>query len=316
MTAQREWLEKDYYAVLGVPRDASDKDVTKAFRKLARKHHPDASGGDEERFKEIQAAYDVLGDDEKRREYDEIRRLGPNAGFAAGPGGFQFRVDDVSDLGGFSDLFGGLFNRGRGRDGMGGFNAPPVRGVDQEASLTLGFMDAIEGVTTTVHLSSLDPHDPQTRQVKVRIPAGVGDGQTIKLRGKGGPGRNGGPPGDLLVRVKLLPHHTFGRSDRNLTITVPITYPEAVLGANVKVPTLDGSTVTVKVPPGTSSGKTFRVRGRGVASSGATGDLLVTVEIAVPAELSDDERRAVEALAEVTDWSPRDDQPSATAEAG
>jgi molecular chaperone DnaJ len=196
----------------------------------------------------------------------------------------------------------------------GGFNAPPIRGVDQEAALTLGFMDAIDGITTTVHLTSLDPADPDTRQVKVRIPPGVGDGQTIKLRGKGGPGRNGGPPGDLLVRVKVLPHHTFGRRGRNLTITVPITYPEAVLGANVKVPTLDGSTVTVKVPPGTPSGKTFRVRGRGVTSSGSTGDLLVTVDIAVPSKLGDAERRAVEALAEVTDWSPRGEQ-SAAAEA-
>jgi len=323
MAPQRDWLEKDYYKILGVAEDAPAKEITKAFRKLARKHHPDAAGGDEERFKEVQAAYDVIGNSDKRAEYDEVRRLGasgfgpfgPDSGFASGPGGFQVRVEDLSDLGGLGDLLGGLFGRGRRNDGFGnagfrGGTPPPIRGVDQQAELHLGFMEAVEGVTTTVNLTSdeLGPNgvERRTRQVKVRIPAGVADGQTIRLPGKGGSGRNGGPPGDLIVRVHVTPHEMFGRDGRNLTITVPITFPEAALGANVKVPTLDGSTVTLKVPPGTPSGKTFRVRGRGVATKRGTGDLLVTVDVVVPTELSDAERKAIEELAGVTDWSPRE----------
>jgi molecular chaperone DnaJ len=326
MAPQRDWFDKDYYAVLGVAKDATPKEITKAFRKLARRHHPDSPDGDEARFKEIQAAYGVVGDEEKRKEYDEVRRLGPtgfsgpfgpDSGFAAGPDGFHVRIDDVGDLGDLGGLFGNLFGRGR-RDGAGfrGATPPPVRGVDQEASLHLGFMEAVEGVTTTVHLVTDVPgpagYERQTRQVKVRIPAGVGDGQRIRLKGKGGPGRNGGPPGDLYVTVSVADHDLFGRAGRNLTISVPITFPEAVLGANITVPTLDGATVTLKVPPGTESGRTFRVRGRGIETAKGTGDLLVTVRVAVPHpdSLSDAERSAIETLADVTDSSPRDEERS------
>ena len=150
----------------------------------------------------------------------------------------------------------------------------------------------------------------RTREVKVRIPAGVDDGQRIRLRGKGGAGRNGGPPGDLYVVVDVQPHEMFGRSGKDLTITIPVTFPEAALGATVKVPTLDASTVSVKVPPGTRPGKTFRVRGRGVETPKGVGDLLVTIDIVVPQKLSKKEREAIEALAEVTDWSPRDAEES------
>ena len=322
MAVQREWFDKDYYEVLGVKPDASQKEITKAYRKLARAHHPDATGGDETRFKEVSAAYAVVGEEDKRAEYDEARRLGPNGhgafgsgGFASGPGGYQVHIDDLGDLGGFGDLFSGLFGRGgRGGGGAGrsGFTATPMRGVDQEAELHLGFRDAVQGITTTVRLytEQLGPSGVERtpRDVKVRIPAGVADGQRIRLRGKGGPGRNGGPNGDLFVKVHVAADDIFGRSGaRDLTIDVPVTFPEAALGANVKVPTFDGSTVTLKVPAGTPSGKTFRVKGRGISTGKGDGDLLVTVEVVVPTKLSQAEREAIEALAGVTDWSPRDD---------
>jgi len=381
VSAQREWFEKDYYAVLGVASDASAKDITKAYRKLARQYHPDANPDDasaEERFKEVSAAYDVLGDETRRAEYDQVRALGPMGGFAGpgGPGGPGFGGPgfggpgaggpgagfSAEDLGG---LFGNLFGGG-GRRGGAGRGTGPQRGDDLEAELTLGFHDAVAGLTTTIQLTSdvacpvcagsgsrpgsqpqvcgvcggrgvnednqgffsftspcvncggrghlvVDPCTQcsgtgvvrQLRDVKVRIPAGVADGQRIKLKGRGGPGRNGGPPGDLYVLVHVTPDRLFGRSGRNLTITVPVTFAEATLGTTVKVPTPLGGTVTIRVPAGTPSGKVLRVKGRGVETRKGTGDLLVTIEVDVPAELTDDQRAAVEALAAATSSSPR-----------
>lgn len=372
MAPQREWFEKDYYRILGVPETASAKEIKSAYRKLSRKYHPDANKGDaaaEERFKEISAAYDVIGNEDLRKEYDEVRRLGPMAGGVGGaPGGGGFRFEDLGgDLG---DVLGGLFGRMR-RGGAGGAAGPrgagPHRGRDLEAELHLDFEDAVRGITTTLHLTSeavcstcngtgarlgtyprpcphcggrgvLDdnqgffsfstpcPHcggrgvtidDPCTtcggsgieqrpREVKVRIPAGVEDGQRIRLRGRGGPGRNGGPPGDLYVVCHITPHHLFGRRGRDLTLTVPVTFPELALGSDITVPTLDGSRVTLRVPPGTRSGRTFRVKGRGVKTKRSTGDLLVTVEVSVPQKMSSAERKAVEALAAASsDGSPR-----------
>ncbi len=297
MAAQREWFEKDYYGVLGVSSTASAKEITKAYRKLARSHHPDAKGGNEERFKEVSAAYDVLGDDAKREEYDEARRIGPSAagGFASGADGFNVHFDDFDDL---SGMFGNLFGRGqRGPVSM--------RGVDQETRIHLGFRDAIDGATTNVLLGGTA--DGERRQVKVRIPPGVDNGQRIRLAGKGGAGRNGGPNGDLYVVVEVAPDSMFGRKGKHLTLVIPVTFPEAALGSEIKIPTYDHSTVTLKIPPGTRSGTTFRVKGRGVVTTKSTGDLLVTLEIAVPAELSPKERAAIEALSEVTDWSPRNE---------
>jgi molecular chaperone DnaJ len=362
MAPQREWFEKDYYRVLGVPETASAKEIKSAFRKLSRQYHPDANPGDasaEERFKEVSAAYDVVGDADKRKEYDEVRRLGPAAagfpGGGGGPGGFGgFQFQDGADLG---DLLGNLF--GRGGRGAGGRRrgTGPHRGQDLETELHLTFEDAAAGVTTAVHLTSDAPcstchgsgarpgtspvtcatcggsgavvddqgpfafsqpcptcggrgvriEDPcptchgsgverRPREVKVRIPAGVDDGQRIRLKGRGGPGRNGGPPGDLYVVVHVSPHPLFRRSGRDLTITVPITFAEAALGADIVVPTLADGPVTVRLPEGTRSGRTFRVKGRGVAAAKGTGDLLVTVEVAVPSKLSSAERSAVEAL--------------------
>ena len=365
--SQHDWLEQDFYKVLEVDKEANEKDITKAYRKLARQYHPDANPDDakaEERFKEISAAYDVVGDEEKRKEYDDIRRLGPmgggfgggnsgGGGFGGGSGGFNF---DGVDLG---DLLGGVFG-GRGRSSSAGGAAVPVKGDDLETRLHLSFDDAVAGVTTSVHLTSdaacstckgsgsrpgtqptacsrcggrgvLDDNqglfsfsqpcaqcggrgrvvtDPcptcrgngmerRPRQVKVRVPAGVKDGQKIRLKGRGGPGRHGGPHGDLFVVIDVARHELFGRKGNHLIVDIPISFAEAALGANVGVPTMEGTSVTLKVPPGTASGKTFRVKGRGVASASKTGDLLVTVVVQVPTKLSDAERTAVEALADV-----------------
>jgi molecular chaperone DnaJ len=300
VTVQREWFEKDYYAVLGVSSSASSKEITKAYRKLARTHHPDASGGNEDRFKEVSAAYDVLGDQTKRTDYDEARRLGPSAvgGFASGPDGFNVHFEDFDDL---SGIFGNLFGKNQGAR-----RSVPMRGVDQETRIHLGFRDAIDGVTTTVGLGTNAAGE--RRQAKVRIPAGVDNAQRIRVAGKGGSGRNGGPNGDLFVVVEVADDAMFGRKGQHLTLSVPVTFPEAALGSEIKIPTYDYSTVTLKVPPGTKSGTTFRVKGRGIDTPKAMGDLLVTVEIAVPSELNPKERAAIEALNEVTDWSPRNEE--------
>jgi len=373
---QREWFEKDYYKVLGVPDTATDKEIRRAYRKLAKEHHPDSNPGHEETFKEISAAYDVLSDDEKRKAYDEVRRLGPMAGgfgpggggFGAGgpgAGGFTFSTEDVGDLGGLGDLFGNLFGGGAGGRRR-GQSVGPRRGDDLETELHLSFLDAVNGVTTTVNLTSEmacrtchgsgaapgtapvvcptcggrgaveDNQGPfsfsracpqcagrgtivespcptckgsgverRPRQVKVRIPAGVDDGQRIRLKGRGGAGRNGGPAGDLYVVVHVAPHELFKRNGKDLLLSVPVTFPEAALGAEIKVPTLDDGPVTLRIPGGTRSGRTFRVKGRGVPLSKGAGDLLVTTEVAVPAKLTAEQREAVETLAESTKESPR-----------
>ena len=301
MDPRREWFETDYYAVLGVSPDASEKEVTKAYRKLARKHHPDSSDGDEARFKQISAAYDVIGDTTKRTAYDEARRMGPagfgpqTGGFASGPGGFSIRVEDLGDLGG---IFGTLFGDGRGRGGRAG--PMPMRGQDLETRVGISFRDAVSGAVTEV--VAPDSASGGMRKVKVRIPAGVDDGDRIRLAGKGSPGSGGGPSGDLFVLVDVTPDADFGRDGRNLTLSVPITFPEAVLGADVKVLDFDGNPVTLRIPQGTPSGKTFRVRGRGIATRRGTGNLLVSVEIVVPTKLSSAEQAAIEALGDVTDF--------------
>jgi molecular chaperone DnaJ len=364
MAAQREWFEKDYYAILGVPETATQKEITRAYRKLARELHPDRNPGDaeaEERFKAVSGAYDVLGDEAKRGEYDEVRRLGPVGGFGGGPGGFTFNVDD-SSMGGLGDLLGQMFGRGRGPGGPRsgpGSGAGPRRGADVRAELTLDFIDAVRGITTTLHLTSdaqcstchgsgarpgttpklcpqcggrgvIDDNqglfsfstpcrrcggagtvieDPcptchgsgvekRAREVQARIPAGVSDGQTIRLKGRGAPGRNGGPAGDLLVDIHVAPHPRFGRSGNDLTVRVPVAFAQAALGADVPVPTLDGPDVKLRLRPGTQPGSRHRVKGRGIATPKGTGDLIVTVDLVVPTSLTDAERAAIEQLAD------------------
>jgi len=366
----REYLEKDFYKVLGVPKDASAADIKKAYRKLAQKLHPDANPGDktaEERFKEVGRAYGVLSDPKKRAEYDEARRLlgagafgggFPGGGFPGGfPGGTRVRVED---LGGLGDLFGNLFGGGRGQTAA-------RRGRDVESEVTLGFEEAVRGATIplqlrgpapchTCHGSGAKPgtlprpcptcngrgtvtrdqglfglsspcptcqgrgsviDDPcptckgrgseiRTRELRVRIPVGVSDGATIRLKGQGEPGQAGAPAGDLIVKVHVTPHPLFGRSGQDLTITVPVTFAEAALGTELKVPTLDGP-VTLKVPPGTQNGRTFRVRSRGVPGAGRkhAGDLLVSLEVAVPEKLSRKERELLREFASLSEISPR-----------
>ena len=366
MAAQRDWFEKDYYKVLGVAADASQKDITKAYRKLARELHPDKNPGDataEERFKAVSAAYDVLGDEAKRAEYDEVRRLGPMGG--GGPGGFTFNMDDAN-ASGLGDLLGQMFGRMGGRGGAGASSGVgPRRGADVQAELTLDFVDAARGMSTTLHLTSdaqcstcngsgakpgttpklcpqcggrgvIDDNqglfsfstpcrrcagagtvieDPcptcrgsgiekRAREVQARIPAGVSDGQTIRLKGRGAPGRNGGPPGDLLVEVHVAPHPLFGRVGNDLTVRAPVSFADAALGAEVSVPTLDGPPVKLRIKPGTQPGSRHRVRGRGIAGKKATGDLIVTVDVVVPTRLSDAERSAIEQLAAATVKEP------------
>lgn len=303
---KREWFEKDYYGVLGVSKTASEKEITKAYRKLARKFHPDANPDDtaaEERFKEISAAYEVVGDEDRRKQYDQVRQMGPmGGGFsgAGGPGGFggdSFNFEGM-DLG---DLLGSMMGGGGG----GGFRGQPRqrKGQDQEANITIAFDEAINGTTTTISLTA--PSGQKT--MKVRIPAGVKQGQRIRLRSKGGAGQ---PPGDLYVVVSVGAHAIYGRKGKHLTLDVPVTFAEATLGADISVPTYSGEHVTVRIPPGTQHGRTLRVRGAGGGnstedSSKDVADLLVTVQVAVPASLTSKQQAALEAFAELDVESPR-----------
>lgn len=304
MDAQREWLEKDFYKILGVEKTATAKELSKAYRTLARQYHPDANQGDaaaEERFKEISAAYEVLGDEKARRRYDEFRRYGGGANFGGGygTGGARGGAQDLGDL---SDLLGGLFGGARGGQ-RGGFGFGQMPGLDLQASLHLSFEESIKGVTKSVRLSSEALSAPM--EVNVRIPAGVKNGQRIRVPGKGAPSREGGEPGDLLVTISIEQDKTFERDGNNLRVQIPITYSEAVLGADIKVPTMSGTTVTVRVPPGTSSGKVLRVRGRGVKTSSQTGDLLVSVVVHVPKSVSDEEMTLIEKLHVIEKPAPR-----------
>jgi molecular chaperone DnaJ len=380
MAPQREWFEKDYYAVLGLQKGATEKEIIRAYRKLAKLHHPDANPNNleaEEKFKDISTAYDVLGDAAKRKEYDEVRDMvasgagnpfaGAGTGGFGGPGGggIRWETGDMGDMGGLGDLLGNIFNRGR-RGSATRPGAGPRRGGDLEAEVHLSFDDAVRGATIAVQLTGAAPchtcggtgaapgtvpqtcpqcngagtlavdqgpfsfsqicprcggsgrvvekpcptcggggAETRTREVKVRIPVGVADGQRVRVKGKGTPGNNGGPPGDLFVTVHVAPHPLFGRRGDNLLLRVPVTFSEAALGAEVKVPTLDGA-VTVRIPPGTAAGKTLRVRSRGMPKSGGSaGDLLVTVDVVVPQTLSDEQRQAVEALAATESANPR-----------
>jgi molecular chaperone DnaJ len=370
---RREWFEKDYYQVLGVPKNATAAEIKKAYRKLAQDFHPDRNRGNkdaEDRFKEISAAYDVLGDDEKRKSYDQVREMSssgfgggyPGAGFP-GAGGQRVNVGGftVEDLGDLGDLFGGLFGGGRRR----GRRAEPVRGSDLETDVRVSFDDAMRGTTVPVKIrgaatcqtcggSGAEPGTqpvtcPQcggtgsvavdqgmfqfaqpcprcrgrgqivehpchtcggsgsvhrTREFSVKIPAGVRDGQRIRVKGRGEAGGAGVAPGDLYVKVRVAPHRIFGRRDADLTLDLPVSYSEAALGANVKVPTLNGP-VTLKIPAGTATGRTFRVRGKGVPKKNGHGDLLVTVSVDVPKKLSREEKELLSRLQDAQKESPR-----------
>ena len=375
----KDFLEKDYYKALGVSKGASAEEIKKAYRKLARKYHPDANKGDaasEERFKEISEAYNVLSDPKRRAEYDEARSLfGSGARMGGGGSGGQFGGFDLGDLfgttssgGRLGDVLGGVFG-GRGRTNT-TTQARPRRGTDVETEASLSFSDAIDGTTVSLRLTDEGPckvcrgtgakagtvpkvcpdcqgtgqssrdlgnfafsepcatcrgrglvvDDPcatcsgsgralSARTIQARIPAGVADGQRIKLKGRGAPGERGGPAGDLYVRVHVAGHPVFGRTAHNLTVTVPVTFTEAALGAEIKVPSHRGQPVNLRIPAGTPNGRTFRVRGKGVRrSDGTQGDLLVKVDVQVPTELTDDARNALEKFREATTGAdPRDE---------
>jgi molecular chaperone DnaJ len=316
--ANQDWFDKDFYASLGVASGASDNEIKKAYRRLAKDLHPDKNPDNpkaEQQFKEVSEAYSVLSDPETRKEYDAIRTMsrgGPRFTAGAGPSsgfsddvfsGFFSRQSGRRPGGGnvsMDDLLAGLFSNGGaagpGFGGPGGPGGPGFgpsgRGQDVEASTRITFRQAVEGDTVT-----LRREDGST--VTTRLPAGVKDGQKIRLRGKGEPGPAGN--GDLILTVTVEPHPLFGRDGDNLTVVVPVTFAEAALGAQIPVPTFDGSSVTVKLPPGTPSGRTLRVKGRGVQrAKGPAGDLLVTVSVTVPQKLEGPARDAVEAFASAT----------------
>jgi molecular chaperone DnaJ len=379
--SSKDWLEKDFYAVLGVAKSASTDEIKKAYRKAARESHPDRNPGNresEDRFKAVSEAYDVLSDDKKRAEYDEMRQLFGSGAFRRGSrgGGGSFDMSDLFGDGtggtgadrrfggaGFSDLFSTIFSGGRGGTAT---RRGPARGRDVEAEVTLEFRDAVGGVTLPLTLRApgvcdtchgngakpgtkprtcpvcsgaglvtsnqgafsfsepcracqgagtiVDEKCPEckgtggvtkTRTLNVRIPSGVADGARIRLAGRGEPGERGGAAGDLYVLIKVREDALFGRDGDDLTLTVPITFPEAVNGVDLRVPTLDGA-VTVRVPPGTPSGRRLRVRGRGVAKrDGGSGDLLVTVDVVVPKDLSGAARDALAAYASAAPPAPR-----------
>lgn len=334
----QDWMDKDFYAILGVPKDVDAKTLKKTYRKLAREWHPDSKPGDsaaERKFKDIGEAYAVLSDPEQRKQYDAIRAMGGGARFTAGGG--------AGGTGGFEDVFAQMFGGGGGAQnvrfstgggggidledllgafggaggfqgggggqgypggfgGAGGGRGGMPRGQDVEARTTIDFRSAAHGDTVT--LSS-----PDGGRITTRIPAGVKDGQKIRLRGKGMPSPvQGGEPGDMFLVVTVTPHRVFGRDGDNLTVDLPVTFAEAAMGATVQVPTLDGQSVRVRVAPGTPSGRVLRVKGRGIRTSKGTGDLLAKVQVVVPQKLSDRAKEAVETLrAEEDGADPRAD---------
>ena len=292
--ASQDWIEKDFYKILGVSKDVSDADLKKAYRKLAKDNHPDLHPGDaaaEARFKDISEAFDVLSDAEQRREYDAIRAMGGGARFQAGGQGAGF--EDV-----FSNLFGGGGGGFPGFGGFGGFG--PQRGQDLSTTASINFIDSVNGTTVKLNLRS--------ESVSVKVPAGIQDSQKLKVKGKGQPSPNGGPGGDLVVTIKVKPHAVFTRDGDNIRVSVPVTYAEATLGATIEVPVLGGEPVKLKVAPGTPNGRTLRVKGKGVQFGSRQGDLLATVEVMVPGHLPAKAKKLLEQFdAELPDENPRQD---------
>ena len=368
----KDWLEKDFYALLGVSKDATPDEMKKTYRKLARDLHPDKNPGNkkaEDKFKAVSEAYDVLSDEKKRKEYDEGRALFASGGYSPGQGGggkYNVNYEDLfgGDQSGFGDFLGGLFNRGGG----GGRSQQPRRGQDIETALALSFNDTLDGVTVPLNLQSDAPcsmchgtgakagstpkvcptcqgngqvsrnaggfafaepcptcqsrglfvDDPcnrchgsgrgkSNRTVQARIPAGVKDGSKVRLKGKGGLGKRGGPGGDLFVKVSVKPHPLYTRKGENLSVEVPVTFVEAALGADIPIPIPRGGTVNMRIPAGTTTGRTFRIKGKGVrGKDGKNHDVLAVIDVAVPQNLNEDAKTALEAFAQATiDQDPR-----------
>ena len=291
--AAKDLYEKDFYAILGVDKKAGADEIKKKYRSLARELHPDKTKGDdalEEKFKAVSEAYDILSDSKKRAEYDEARSLFERGGFRAPMGG-QNQGGDFSDLfggGSPNDIFANLF-------GGGGIRRGPRKGQDLQTESTITFKEAVFGTTLELKLST-DGGKPQT--ITARVPAGVNDGAKIRVKGKGAPGEAG--PGDLFILLQVKPHPIFSRKAENITLTLPVSFVEATLGADIKVPTLDGEEVTVRIAPGTPNGRTLRVKGRGIKKGSVTGDLLATIDVQVPQKIEGEAAEALLRFAEIT----------------
>lgn len=290
--AAKDLYEKDFYAILGVDKKAGADEIKKKYRTLARELHPDKTKGDdalEEKFKAVSEAYDILSDSKKRAEYDEARSLFERGGFRAPMGGHG--GGDFSDLfagGSSNDIFANLF-------GGGGVRRGPRKGQDLQTEATITFKESVFGTTLELSLST-DGGKPQ--KITARVPAGVNDGAKIRVKGKGAPGEAG--PGDLFILLHVRPHSVFSRKAENLLLTLPVTFVEATLGADIKVPTLDGEEVTVRLAPGTPNGRTLRVKGRGIKKGSVTGDLLATIDVQVPQKIEGAASDALKKFAEAT----------------
>jgi molecular chaperone DnaJ len=290
--AAKDLYEKDFYQVLGVDKKASADEIKKKYRSLARDLHPDKNQGNvalEEKFKAVSEAYDILSDSKKRAEYDEARSMFERGGFRAPTGGQNFQGGDFNDIfggGNPQDIFANLF--GGGRRG-------PRKGSDLQTESTITFKESVFGTTLDLKLNT-DGNGPQN--ISARVPAGVNDGAKIRVKGKGAPGEAG--PGDLFIQLQVKPHPIFSRKGENLVLTLPVTFAEAALGADIKVPTLAGDDVTVRLAAGTPTGRVLRVKGRGIKKGAITGDLLVTIEVQVPRKAEGKAQEAIKAFAAAT----------------
>ena len=312
-----DWLQKDFYKVLGVSKDADEATIKKAYRKLARTWHPDQNKGNpeaEERFKEIGEAYTVLSNPEQRQQYDAIRSMGAG-GFRGGAGGGGASGVNFEDLFGafgggnggnvrFSTSGGGAgFNLDDILGAFGGFGGAhgspyqqaPQKGEDLHASTRITLKQSLSGVNIKLAVSG--------KPMTVKVPKGIKDGQSVRLRGKGKASINGGSAGDLIVTIHVEDDPVYSREGNDLRMTLPVTFAEATLGANVELPLIDGSTVTVKVPAGSDSGRTLRLKGRGVATKKGTGDLLATISVVVPKDLTPEQLDSIKSLADSLDQS-------------
>jgi molecular chaperone DnaJ len=290
--AAKDLYEKDFYKVLGVDKKAAADEIKKKYRALARDLHPDKTKGDaekEEKFKAVSEAYEILSDAKKRAEYDEARSLFERGGFR-GPQGGGFQGEDFHDVfggGNPQDIFANLFGGG-GRRG-------PRKGQDLQTEATITFRESVFGTTLDLRLAT---DRGQAQNISARVPTGVNDGAKIRVKGKGAQGEAG--PGDLFIQLHVKPHPIFSRKGENLMITLPVTFAEAALGADIKVPTMAGDDVTVRIAPGTPNGRTLRVKGRGITKGSTTGDLLVTVEVQVPQRIDGKALEALKSFAEET----------------
>jgi len=289
--AAKDLYEKDFYKVLGVDKKAAADEIKKKYRALARDLHPDKTKGNsekEEKFKAVSEAYEILSDTKKRAEYDEARSMFERGGFRSPQGGFQGGdFHDVFGGGNPQDIFANLFGGG-GRRG-------PRKGSDLQTEATITFKESVYGTTLDLKLNT-DGNGPQS--ISARVPAGVNDGAKIRVKGKGAPGEAG--PGDLFIELTVKPHAAFSRKGENLLLTLPVTFAEAALGADIKVPTLSGDDVTVRLAGGTPTGRVLRVKGRGIKKGAVVGDLLVTVEVQVPRRVEGKAEDAIKAFAQAT----------------